>query len=367
MTSKERINQRFAKDFNLPINIFRDDMFEYYHQLYLNDFWPEEEWVALNKEITEEYGGNMEAWLQHYAEVRDRIIRDVEESEDYKHFNLIDMNAYAVPMQFRNIPDRNIWNEESCGKWFVSFDLRKANFQALKRCGVIKENSYDEFIDKYDKSFYFKKSKYTRQVIFGKLNPKRQTTVEHYMMSNLLGLINEPGFEELSYKNAKVVAYKSDEVVYEVNDPIAESILNNYVDIIKAKFDIEVHIECFLVKRLPVVNSNGNKVDAFIKQDANGRKSCLKSVSTTFYPQVYKQWKGINLDEKDLMFFVDDQLATFTQSLKLDGQILKGVLKPVVLWTATNGVMEESPKKGTYGEYLSQNYGVLGYESIGDK
>ena len=318
MTSKERINQRFAKDFNLPINIFRDDMFEYYHRLYLNDFWPEEEWVALNKEINEEYGGNMEAWLQHYAEVRDRIIRDLEASDAYQKFNNMDMSVYAVPQNCRTFPDRNIYNDECIDKWYVSFDLRKANFQALKHCGVISEDSYDDFIDKYDKSFYFKKSKYSRQVIFGKLNPKRQITVEHYLMSNLLDLVNEPGFDEMSYKNAKVIAYKSDEVVYEVNDPIADSILKEYEVLIKERFGFDVRAECFYIKKLPIVNANGNKVDAYVKRDANGGKSIMKSVSTTFYPQVFKLWKGIDLEPRDLMFYVDDQLATFIDSLRYE-------------------------------------------------
>ena len=336
MTSKERINQRFAKDFNLPINIFREDMFEYYHQLYKDDFWPEEEWIALNKEIQETYNGNMDAWLQHYSEVRDKIIRDLEASDAYQEYNKMDMSVYAVPQQFRNYPDRNIYNDECAGKWYVSFDLRKANFQALKRCGVIKEDTYEDFVDKYDKSFYFKKSKYTRQVIFGKLNPKRQITVEHYLMSNLLNLVNESEFNEMWYKNAKVIAYKSDEVVYEVNDPIDAKILESYEKVIKEKYDINVHVECFYIKKLPIVNANGNKVDAYVRQDANGGKSVLKSVSTTFYPQVFKMWKGIELDERDLMFYVDDQLATFMESLRYDGQNMKGCYRPIVLWKQTN-------------------------------
>ena len=196
MTSKERINQRFAKDFNLPINIFKDDMFEYYHTLY--DFWPQQEWIALNMEIVVEYGGNMDAWLQHYAEVRDTIIRTLEESEAYKAFNASDMSKYAIDPKLRNIPDRNIYNQELVGHVFVSFDLKKANFQALKYAGVLTDDTYEDMIDRFDKSFYFKKSKYTRQVIFGKLNPKRTITVEHYMMSQILGM----EFEEMKANNA---------------------------------------------------------------------------------------------------------------------------------------------------------------------
>jgi len=315
MTSKERINQRFAKDFNLPINIYRDDMFEYYHELY-RDFWPEEEWQALNKEIQEEYDGNMDAWLQHYAEVRDLIIRTMEASPEYQSFNNKDMSEYQLTSEYRSLPDRNIYAEDCQGKFYVSFDLKKANFQALKYAGVIKEDTYDDFIDKYDKSFYFKKSKYTRQVIFGKLNPKRTITVEHCMMANVISACNNY-FERMQQVNARIVAFKSDEIIYEVDEVVDELTLKRYCDWIKEKLHFEVRAECIQVEFLPVVNYNGNKVSAFVRRNVNTGESVLKSVSTTFYPQVYKLWKGIDLQDMDLRFYMDDQLATFIYPLTI--------------------------------------------------
>ena len=316
MTEKERINQRFAKDFNLPINIFRDDMFEYYHELYYG-FWPEEEWCSLNKEINEEYGGNMEAWLQHYAEVRDRIIRTLEDSDEYKVFNSMDMACYALPDEYRNLPDRNIYTEDCEGKIFISFDLKKANFQALKYAGVIKEETYEDFIDKFDKSFYFKKSKYTRQVIFGKLNPKRQITIERYLMSSIIQS-NAKFFEGLEYcKSAKLVAFKSDEIIYEVDAIITRRVLDEYTERIKSEFGINVRAECITVSRIPIVNHNGNKVPAFARLNVNTCETTLKMVSTTFYPQVWKLWNRMGIEKQDRMFFADDQLAEFIYPLEL--------------------------------------------------
>lgn len=321
MTSKERINQRFAKDFNLPINIFRDDMFEYYHELYA-DFWPEEEWQALNKEINEDYGGNMKAWLQHYSEVRDTIIRTLEDSIEYKAFNVKDMSEYVLTNEYRNLPDRNIYAEDCEGKFYLSFDLKKANFQALKYVGVIKEDTYEDFIDKFDKSFYFKKSKYSRQVIFGKLNPKRTITVEHSMMANVIAACNTY-FDKMAQCNAKIVAFKSDEIIYEIDGVIDQFTLQRYCEWIKDKLGYEVRAECIQIERLPIVNHNGNKVSAFVRRNVNTGESVLKSVSTTFYPQVYKMWKGENIEERDRMFYMDDQLATFMYPLEFNTSELK--------------------------------------------
>ncbi len=310
MTSKERINQRFCKDFNLPVNIFRDDMFEYYHGLY--DFWPEEEWQALLKEINEDYNGNIDVWLEHYAQVRDTIICTLEASEPYKTFNTSDLSKYAVNSQYRNIPDRNIYNQELVGHVFVSMDLKKANFQALKYAGVLDDNSYEDMVDKFDKSFYFKKSKYSRQVIFGKLNPKRTITVEHYMMSLILGM----DFEEMKANNAKPIAFKSDEIVWELDYPIRSDILRKYEERVKDELHFEVRAECFTIVKLPIVNAHGNDVTAYVRKDLNTGEAVLKGVSTIYYPQVYKMWKGLPVNDRDLLFFFEDQSAHFDNPLK---------------------------------------------------
>jgi len=318
MTGKERINQRFAKDFNLPINIFNNEMFEYYHKKY-SDFWPEEEWQSLQKEIREEYYGNMDLWLEHYAEVRDMIIKELENSSEYKAFNSENMSKYEIEPMFRNISDRNIYNAESDGKMFVSIDLRKANFQALKHVGVVKEDTYEDFIDKYDKSFYFKKSKYTRQVIFGKLNPKRQITVEHYLMSQILHI----GFKAIDDEYGKLIAFKSDELIWEVQGIVKDNDLCDIEQIIKERIGIDVKAECFIISKLPIINANGNEISAYVRKNLNTNESILKSTSAIYFPQVYSIWKNGEVTEvEDLYFWYEDQMAVFQESLKLIKKIV---------------------------------------------
>lgn len=315
MTTQERINQRFAKDFNLPINIFGEEMFEYYMRLY--EFWPDREWEALLDEIDGQYNGNMDAWLEHYAKTRDKIICDIENSEAYKNFNACDMKMYEISdAHIRNLPDRNIYNEECEGTIYVSLDLRKANFQALKYAKVISEDTYEEFIDKYDSSFYFKKSKYTRQVIFGKLNPKRTITVERYLM----GEIAKNYFQAIEDEYGELIAFKSDELIWKVDGVVSADDLKEIEATVKRDFGLDVKAECFMVKRLPVVNANGNKVSAYVRKDMNTNEEVLKAASTTYYPQIYKLWKGWNICDKDLMFFHEDQMATFIEPLRLESK-----------------------------------------------
>ena len=53
------------------------------------------------------------------------------------------------------------------------------------------------------------------------------------------------------------------------------------------------------------------------KQNFITKQSKLKKASTTFFPQIYKLWIGKPINEKDRVFFFENQLATFNESLKL--------------------------------------------------
>lgn len=303
-------NLRFVKDYNLPINIFNDEMFSYYRELY-KDFWPHEAENLLNKEI-ERFNGNVDMWLEDCGHLRDTIIETLENSDAYKGFNSCDLSKYDIPNM--NIGEHSLYTEETDGKFFISIDLKKANFQALKHVGILASATYEDFIKYFGGSDYFAGSKYLRQVIFGKLNPKRQIKVEKYLIYQthemFLNFID--GFT--------LYSINSDELVYKVNDnlklPLKEE-LRLFQNIVKAKLGIEVRVELVTIKRLPIVNSNGNKVDAYVRTNVHTGEEVLKKASTTFFPQIYKLWKGMEINEKDLTFFFEDQLATFNKPLIL--------------------------------------------------
>ena len=80
-----KIKQRFVKDYNLPINIFNDEIFNYYIELY--DFFFLNTWEKLCDDINNKYNGNSSLWLDYCAKVRDDAISGVIESDDYRAFN----------------------------------------------------------------------------------------------------------------------------------------------------------------------------------------------------------------------------------------------------------------------------------------
>lgn len=302
---------RFTKDYSLPINLFNDEMFDYYRTLY-KDFWPTIAEEQMEKEIAE--CGGVDNWLVEYSKLRDKIINTLEESDEYKDFNSRSLDEYTL--HNKNFQERNIYTQETDGKVFLSIDLKKANFQALKYLGVIKDNTYEDFIKRMGGSDYFANSKYLRQVIFGKLNPKRQMTVEKYLLCTVLQTLQYP------FDGLQLFSFGTDELVYEHDgDFTLKDMLyiqgESIEKFIKGTLNFDIRVEPVKITRLPVVNSHGNTVDAYVRTNIITGEEKLKKVSTTFYPQVYKLWKGEEINENDRRFFYEGQTATFDSPLIL--------------------------------------------------
>jgi len=307
-----KLRQRFVKDYNLPINVFDEKIFNYYSNLY--DFFPKDKWENLKTMIDEKYDGNVEKWLEYCASVRDNAIYGVIETDKYKEFNNCDLSQYKVSSV---VGEHSCYTNETDGCLFVSIDLKKANFQALKYVGVLDDEDYDHFIEKYDGDDYIKGSKYLRQVIFGKMNPGRTITVEKYIMGKIM-----PIADEILPFDFKLYLYSqnSDELVYKQSDTwIYPDKLKEFCEKIEERvlneLNIEVRAEYIKVTKLPIVNINGNNVDAFVRENLITNEKVLKKASTTFYPQIYKLWKNLAIEDNDLIFYFEDQLAHFNNKL----------------------------------------------------
>ena len=310
--------RRFVKDFNLPINIVDSPYFEYYMDRY--DFFPKEEYFQCCDIINKQFNGNIDAWLAHYAEVRDNIITTIENSDAFKEFNKLDLEDYRYPNS--KVGDLNIYNNTNVGYKYVSIDLKKANFQTLKYinpeivCGC---KTYEELMEKFGGDDYFKKSKYTRQVIFGKLNPKRTIYFEKKLICDILHNIDNDKLHELC-DNSTLVTVKSDEIVFRLDKPgfeVTKETLNEIKMEIKLNHDLDVSVEAFHLSRIVCENHNGNTVDGYVRRFyIDGNRYDLKNVSSIFFPQIYAYMRGLQLTHKDLVFKAEDQIAAFLYPLK---------------------------------------------------
>jgi hypothetical protein len=321
MELSNSLKQRFIKDYNLPIQVFDKEYFDYYLDLYEESFGTRTKMDRLIYLINSRFNGNCQLFLDEYAKVRDSIICTIENSESYKSFNAFDMSKYKIPNL--EISSTNIYNENNDGKYFISIDLKKANFQALNyhdKNILLNSDTYDEFIGHFTSLEYVKESKYTRQVIFGKWNPKRTTTIEKYMMYQVLSSPN-PSINEW-FKLGKVVSFAVDEIVIEIlKENIHEFAIVNLKELQEIVQDFHrfnVDVEFFQLKKHEFRTvGNDNKMVCYTKEFIHPKKEDeLMGVPNFYYAQVYKLLNGFELRETDKIFYHNNQVAQFIHYLQ---------------------------------------------------
>ena len=294
---------RFVSDLNLPIQNTNEEYFFNNLQLLEDKYSAMTKYRELCDLINEKFDGDPNTFLSEYYQIRDNIITDILESDKYKSFNEMDLSDYAVDRAlYNNVTSNNIYNMENSCKTFISIDLKKANFQALRYIGVISEDTYEEFIGKYTDIDYIKNSKYTRQVIFGKLNPKRQITIEKYLISLLYkDIINSDEYKEIGDR-LKLVSSSNDELVFEVVG-LGEHPHNIFNKIQKALNDrcqyIGFSIQMFKLYALSLWshNTRNKRQTMYAKVDSFTFKAELMCVPSYYFPLVYASYYNIPLKE----------------------------------------------------------------------
>lgn len=316
-----RVRQRFVNDYNLPIQVLDLDYFNYYLELYDKDYDTLKKWSYLVNLIKERFDNNPEKWVEYYSNVRNTIIETIEKSDEYKEFLSFDMNMYSIKNKNvdKSVGDINVYNDNFNNHILVSIDLKQANYQALKYHNpklVMESETYEDFIGKFTDVDYIKDSKYTRQVIFGKLNPKRQITIEKWLINEILNSDNPIIAELKQYGN--LVSIKSDELVFDItNSAPYMGCWGDFSGIHKIRVNgklIYFKVENFKLVKMPFETNGGGSLNVWRKIDWY-RNEKLKSAPIQYFPQIYKHWNNKEVEDKDLVFFHEQQLCKFMYPL----------------------------------------------------
>ncbi len=200
---------------------------------------------------------------------------------------------------------RIIFKQTFDGKYFLSVDMKKANFTALKKYDpaiVGGKATYEEFIGMFTEHEYFKSSKYIRQVVFGNLNPRRQVTYEKYLMDGVLTQLLEFTQKE------SIVFYSNDEIVLDLSYLVSEEERNmlsekvQFVLEVKDKEGISLRQEVFLLRYIP--NSQG-----YIRRFVNKEGYDFKCIDAIMMPFVLRAYAGEQVMEEDMVFRYEGKLA----------------------------------------------------------
>lgn len=330
-TELKQLRARFVSDMNIPIQVLQSPYFEDRLELLEEEYGAKTSYDELMSLIYERFEGKPTNFLEYYHQVRDDIITKVTNSEAYKEF--ISDNKFVK--NFTPIcGNRNLYTNEQDGCMFISYDMKKANFQTLKYANpaiVYDADTYEKFIGKFTDLDYIKKSKYTRQVIFGKMNPKRTMNLEKWItnrfgesiISSTNGILNifAKGHSRDYIMREKLIPFSlnADEIILKWNGAeeefekfdIVPSIIFEGVEYKGSKF--KLHARQFKLA------TSSSILTVYEKEDyLNAHKRILKGVPATYMPQVYKLLGGMEINpQSDLIFYYEHELCQFLNPLEL--------------------------------------------------
>ena len=324
MFYNRELAKRFISDYKLPIPLINETYFFYHLNLYEEDYGALTKYEALLDLIDCKYDGDFNKFLDDFYEVRENIITTVSNSEAFKKFNTMDMNPYAIKDK-PNITSNNIYNQENVGKFFVSIDFKKANFQTLKNVDkniVLGADTYEDFVGKFTDLDYFKESKYCREVVFGKMNPKRHITIEKYFIVQLYKRI----IEEFPKLDGKCVSLANDEIIFNLefllyNDKLTCFAFRHDIEELAKEFGFEVHVEFFHLRGYNLLFEESRSVrSTFYVKDyfCTDGKFKLISAPLPYHSIMYKMYKGLPLEEIDYHFNYEGMDARIFENFDLE-------------------------------------------------
>lgn len=307
-----QLKKRFCKDCNLPISVFDNPYF--YQRLCALDILYDcvDKFDNFCFELANYH--DEQSYFEYYNSVKDTIINHIKDNNEYQKFNEQDIkNTDRV----KDVSKKNLYVEQNNGGVFISIDMKKANFSALKHFS--KDifdgcDTWEEYMRQFTNSQHIINSKYIRQVVMGACNPKRQIQYEHYLMSRLYLHIKE------TFKDEAIDFYSlgEDEIIIVVENPNEMPDFRLGFSLNELKKAISscpdgignlVRVEMF---DLDKVGNEGWKKNIY---DNNEDKIEFKCINSEVFHQIVKHYFEMPIIEDDLVFYHNGQLARFMKEV----------------------------------------------------
>ena len=306
MEISAKLKERFCKDCNIPIKIFQEPYFMDRMNLYDQFYNTMNQWDTFVTEL-EKYKYEQD-YYEDYNRIKDAAINDIKATEAYQRFNNEDMNKFAIT--HKGLPGKDIFHPSNDGRKFISIDMKKANFSALKYYDsnmFYESKSWEDFIRRYTDNEHIINSKYIRQVILGNCNPKRHITYEKHLMDTLLDILETFITRQERFANNKLIFFSNDEIVYDVND-MEERVVEEFLKEITCLTDrllIPFKVELFMLRKI-------KGTDGYCKEFNNGSAE-FKCLDNYMLPFVMRKVLNQEVTENDKVFYHEGLLAKFIE------------------------------------------------------
>lgn len=305
-----KLKERFCKDCNIPIKIYEEPYFTDRLALYDLFYQSIHKWNIFKSEL-KEYCCEQD-YFEEYNRIKDQAINDIKNTDAYQRFNKEDMNQYSI--KYVGLPSKDIFKPSNDGKLFISIDMKKANFFALRyydksifRGG----KAWEQFIGFYTNNHHIINSKYIRQVILGNCNPKRHITYEKYLMDQVLDcLIRDVGF----WVN-EVVFFSNDEIVIDMEN-YADCIENRNIiqKTLEEHFEFPLKTELFYLHKIKGTLGYCKE----IVENLVDRSFQFKCLDGYMLPFVMRYMLNEDATENDKVFIHEGMLAKFIEAPKVE-------------------------------------------------
>lgn len=320
------LRHRFCEDTGAPIQVLHDPYFTQRLELFDKDYNTLSNYKSYVKYVDEAFGGNVNIFLETYHSLRDKIIGTVSSSEAFKDFQEDKDITDEIKSYKPVVGNTNIYTQEQIkegSNHFLSIDMKKANFQTLRWINpaiVLDCDTYEEFISKFTDMEWASKSKRTREIIFGKLNPNRTMKYE----SILMGMVEEYTRKTVIIEWFDLFSINSDELIYKLKPGrdfgAAIKAVTNVIteENLQMNVNLNLRIEFFDLVCYHFKTASSDKLmNVFVKLHSDGRKT-YKCANEIYFPQTYKLINGIKINEDDLVFYFDKtEIAKFFSPLTM--------------------------------------------------
>lgn len=312
VTITREIVEFFSKMTGIPIPSNNPEYIEYYLKK-LSKYYSTELWKYYVEEL-EEHGIG---WMRgEVNKVKTFIIEFIKNNEEYikyckKESQLMKHNKYENIISSAS----DVYQSHNIGKYYISVDVRKANFTFLKHeCPNI-NCEWEELVEQSTNSKFIKNLKPLREIIFGQLGNKKLLKEIIILIEKIDDIVKSS--QNLLSTMRKTVC-STDEIIYEINkDYDGKEFMEKILEIDP---DNKIYkIEFFRLKKL-------NPYKYFVKEifDENllneGKmKSQFKMIPKKHLMQCVKKYENdTDINIFDLTFTFEDEDVVFVNHLKFD-------------------------------------------------
>lgn len=310
----EKLKERFCKDLNLPIKIYQEPYFIERLKLFDKQFDCIEKYNQF-VELVNRCGGEQQ-YFELYNKVKDDAITYLNQNE-YMMFFAKEEDFSKFKIQNIGFSKNDIYHQSNDGKCFISFDMKKGNFTALKhydRRIVANCDKYEDFLGLFTKESHLLYSKYIRQVIFGNVNPKRQVTYEQYLMDKVLTNVIQKFEKQFAFfTNKSVVFFSTDEIVIEIDKEYADESFKIAQEIVKESQskNIDIRATIFVLRKI-------TGADGYIKQSVFDNSIEIKGVNGIMMPYVLRELYEEEPHDSDDVFVYEGMLVKLLERPQIE-------------------------------------------------